>query len=64
MRIGFQARVGQLLAARLAIHPYRRGNKALHQKAFWRADVGFINRDATVAQQFFIAHQLAVRPTI
>ena len=62
--VGLHSRVDQLLAARLAFHPHRGGNKALHQIALRRADVAFIYRDAVFTQLFFQPHQLAVSAAV
>jgi hypothetical protein len=43
----------------VAFDPNRGGDKALHQIALRRADIGFVNGDA-VFTQLFPAHQLAM----
>ncbi len=48
----------------LPTKPYGGSNKPLHQKAFWRANITFVNIHATFAQSFFQADQLAVLSAI
>ncbi len=42
----------------------RGGDKALHQVALGRADIGFVDIDATLAQQLLDVHQLPVLQAI
>ena len=59
-RVGFETGVNKAAVLRGAVDPDGGSNKPLHQKTFWRADIGFVQRHASVAQQFFITHQLAM----
>ncbi len=60
VRVRLEAGIDQAIAQRCTVHPDRGGNKALHQKAFRGANIGFIQGHACFAQQFFITHQLAM----
>lgn len=51
-------------AVGLAAEPDRRGDETLHQVAFRRPDIGFVNRDAAFFQQLFQLDQLTVLATI
>ena len=60
MRIRLQASVDKGAVLLSAVNPDGGGNKPLHQKAFRRTNVRFVERHARFAQQFFVAHQLAM----
>ncbi|MND73710.1 hypothetical protein D3C80_652910 [compost metagenome] len=65
VRRGLELRVQQqAIGVRRAAEGDRRGDETLHQVAFRRADVGFVQVDAGLAQQLVQAHQLAVLPAI
>ncbi len=60
VRAGLQAGIHQRAVARFAADPHRGGDKTLHQKTLRRADVGFVQGYAALAEQFLVAHQLAM----
>ena len=60
VRVRLQARVHETTVLLSAVHPDGGGDKPLHQKTFRRANVRFVERHARFAEQFFIAHQLAM----
>ena len=60
----FQTGINDSAIAYITLDPHWRGDKTLHQIAFWRAHIGLVNGNATFTQALFVIHQLAMGATV